>query len=107
MFHLEGKVALITGSSRGIGKAIALLLAENGVHIIVNYVRHRAEAEKTAKLVEARGAKCLVVKANVANDDDVLSMFEKIEKDFIFRHEFVCFINKYPDKRFFSLSAVR
>ncbi len=82
MFNLKGKVALITGSSRGIGKAIALLLADNGVHIVVNYVRHRAEAEKTAKLVEARGAKCLVVKANVANDDDVQNMFEKIKNEF-------------------------
>lgn len=82
MFQLDGKVALITGSSRGIGKATALRLAENGVNIVVNYVRHRADAEKTAEMIEEKGAKCLVVKANVANDDDVGKMFELIKDEF-------------------------
>lgn len=78
MFNLTGKVALITGSSRGIGKAIALRFAENGVNIVVNYVRHRQDAEETARLVEERGAECMVIKANVANDEDVVAMFEQI-----------------------------
>ena len=55
MESLQGKVALITGSSRGIGKAIALKFAENGVSLVVNYIRHRQEAENTAKLIEAQG----------------------------------------------------
>lgn len=80
MFNLSGKVALITGSSRGIGKAIALRFAENGINIVVNYVRHRKDAEETARLVEERGAECMVVKANVANDDDVVAMFEQIRE---------------------------
>ncbi len=80
MFNLSGKVAIITGSSRGIGKAIALRFAENGVNIVVNYVRHRQDAEETARLVEERGAECMVVKANVANDDDVVAMFEQIRQ---------------------------
>lgn len=80
MFNLSGKVALITGSSRGIGKAIALRFAENGVNIVVNYVRHRKDAEETARLVEERGAECMVVKANVANDQDVVTMFEEIRE---------------------------
>ncbi len=80
MFNLSGKVALITGSSRGIGKAIALRFAENGVNIVVNYVRHRQDAEETARLVQERGAECMVVKANVANDQDVVSMFEQIRE---------------------------
>jgi enoyl-[acyl-carrier protein] reductase III len=79
MFQLEGKVALITGGSRGIGRAIALKFAENGIHVVVNYVRHRRDAEATAKEIEDCGVKCLVVKANVANDEDVVSMFEVIE----------------------------
>lgn len=80
MFNLAGKVALITGSSRGIGKAIALRFAENGVNIVVNYVRHRQDAQETARLVEERGAECMVVKANVANDDDVVAMVEQIRQ---------------------------
>lgn len=80
MFNLSGKVAIITGSSRGIGKAIALRFAENGVNIVVNYVRHRQDAEETARLVQERGAECLVIKANVANDEDVVAMFQQIKE---------------------------
>jgi enoyl-[acyl-carrier protein] reductase III len=82
MFNIEGKVALITGGSRGIGRAIALRLAENGVDTVVNYVRHKKDAEETAQLVEERGARCLVVKANVAKESDVKTMFEELENTF-------------------------
>ena len=82
MYNLKGKVALITGSSRGIGKAIALKFAENGINMVVNYIRHRQEAEKTAQQIEEKGAHCIVVKANVAKDDDVRAMFENIRKEY-------------------------
>ena len=82
MYTLKGKVALITGSSRGIGKAIALKFAENGINMVVNYIRHRQEAEKTAQQIEEKGAHCIVVKANVAKDDDVRAMFENIRKEY-------------------------
>lgn len=82
MFNLRGKVGLVTGSSRGIGKAIALRLAENGVDLVVNYVRHRQDAEATARLIEEKGARCLVVKANVANDEDLQAMFALIKSEF-------------------------
>jgi len=82
MYNLRGKVGLVTGSSRGIGKAIALRLAENGVDLIVNYVRHRQDAEATTRLIEEKGARCLVVKANVANDEDLQSMFALIKSEF-------------------------
>jgi len=78
MFDLQDKVALITGGSRGIGRAIALRLAENGVHIVVNYVRHRGDAEATVKAIEERGVHCLAIKANVAKEEDVKQMFEEI-----------------------------
>ena len=81
MFDLDGKVALVTGSSRGIGKAIALRLADNGVNLVVNYIRHRSDAEATARLIEEKGVKCLVVKANVANDEDVAAMFEEVRRE--------------------------
>ncbi|MHB1183926.1 MAG: enoyl-[acyl-carrier-protein] reductase FabL [Deltaproteobacteria bacterium] len=79
---MRGKVGLVTGSSRGIGKAIALRLAENGVDLVVNYVRHRQDAEATARLIEEKGARCLVVKANVANDEDLQGMFALIKSEF-------------------------
>jgi len=82
MFQLNGKVALITGGSRGIGRAIALKFAQNGIHVVVNYVRHRRDAESTANEIENYGVKCFVVKANVANDEDVKVMFESIQKEF-------------------------
>ncbi len=78
MFHLQGKIALITGGSRGIGRAIALRLAENGVDIVVNYVRHRRDAEATVAAIEEKGVRCLAVKANVAKEADVDRMFEEI-----------------------------
>jgi enoyl-[acyl-carrier protein] reductase III len=82
MFDLHGKVALITGGSRGIGKAIALRYAENGADLVLNYVRHRRDAGETAGQVEKLGRKCLMVKANVANDDDVEAMFDEIKEEF-------------------------
>ena len=82
MFNLRGKVALITGGSRGIGRAIALRLAENGADVVVNYVRHKKDAEDTAALVEKAGASCLVVKANVAREEDVGTMFSELENRF-------------------------
>lgn len=82
MFNLQGKVALVTGSSRGIGKAIALRYAENGINLVVNYIRHRADAEETARLIEAKGARCVVVKANVADDEHVRAMFDVIKTEY-------------------------
>lgn len=82
MYNLQGKVALVTGSSRGIGRAIAMRFAQSGIHLVVNYVRHKRDAEETAQEIEAAGVKCLVVKANVAQDDDVLAMFEQVKKEF-------------------------
>ncbi|BCO08180.1 enoyl-[acyl-carrier-protein] reductase [NADPH] FabL [Desulfolithobacter dissulfuricans] len=82
MFDLKGKVALITGGSRGIGRAIALRLAENGVDVVVNYVRHRRDAEATVQAIEDLGGRCLAVKANVAKEEDVARMFEEIAKTY-------------------------
>ena len=82
MFNMTGRVALVTGGSRGIGKAIAIRLAEHGMDIVVNYVRHKQDAQKTAAEVEQRGQRCLLVKANVAKEADVSTMFEAISEAF-------------------------
>ncbi|MCW5206001.1 enoyl-[acyl-carrier-protein] reductase FabL [Desulfobulbus sp. F5] len=82
MLNLKGKAALVTGGSRGIGRAIALRLAEHGADIVVNYVRHRSDAEETAAAVERHGVRCLAIKANVAEEKDVLAMFEQIRAEY-------------------------
>ena len=82
MYDLQGKVALITGGSRGIGRAMAIRLAENGVNIVVNYVRHRRNAEETVAAIERHGVRCLAVKANVAKEEDVKRMFAEIRDSY-------------------------
>ncbi len=78
MFDLHGKVALITGGSRGIGRAIALRLAEQGADVVINYVRHRRDAEETVAAIEGKGVRCMAVKANVAREEDVTRIFDEI-----------------------------
>jgi enoyl-[acyl-carrier protein] reductase III len=82
MFQLQGKTALITGGSRGIGRAIAVRLAEHGVNIVVNYVRHRRDAEETVAAIEKYGVGCLAIKANVAKEEDVRRMFDEIRSTY-------------------------
>jgi enoyl-[acyl-carrier protein] reductase III len=73
---LEGKTAVITGSGRGIGRGIALALAARGCNIAVNFFRRREDAEQTAAAVEALGVKALVVKANVAKEEEIRGLVE-------------------------------
>ncbi|NIA05060.1 MAG: enoyl-[acyl-carrier-protein] reductase FabL [Proteobacteria bacterium] len=75
---MHGKVALITGGSRGIGRAIALRLAEHGADVVINYVRHRRDAEETVAAIEGKGVRCMAVKANVAREEDVTRIFDEI-----------------------------
>ncbi len=78
--RLRGKRALVTGASRGIGRAIALSLADFKVDVAINFFRHRQPAEGVAKEIEARGAKALLLKANVADEVHVERMFAEIRE---------------------------
>lgn len=80
MFDLTGKVALVTGSSRGIGKGIALALAEAGADIIVNCVGAVEAAEAVAEEIRAMGRKAWVKVADVSDEEQVKAMFADIEK---------------------------
>ncbi|MEC4812371.1 MAG: glucose 1-dehydrogenase [Scytonema sp. PMC 1069.18] len=71
---LEDKVALVTGSSQGIGQAIAVRLAEEGANIIIDYRSHPEGAEETKAKVEATGRKGLVVKADLSIISDICKM---------------------------------
>ncbi len=78
--RFAGKVALITGSGRGIGRAIALRLAEDGADIVVNFFRNRAPAEETAEAIRALGRRAEIVKANIGELDDLERLFDAVEE---------------------------
>ena len=77
---LDGKHALITGSSRGIGRAIALKLAEHGVKIAVHYYKNKEAAIDTLAKVRERGADGFAVQADVTHPEEIRRMFNQVEK---------------------------
>ena len=79
---LAGKVAMVTGSGRGIGRAIALKLAHHGADVVVNYFRNREPAERTADSIREIGRKAVVVKANVGDLTHLAELFHIVEHEF-------------------------
>ena len=78
----NGKYAFVTGGSRGIGKAIAIEFANRGVHIAFNYFRSDSAALETQKEIEALGVRCVRIRANIADSSKLITIFERIEKEF-------------------------
>ncbi|MCL5036986.1 MAG: 3-oxoacyl-[acyl-carrier-protein] reductase [Chloroflexi bacterium] len=78
---LEGKVALVTGSGRGIGREIALLLAGRGVDLVITDI-DEASAVKAAEEVKEKGRKAIAVKSDVSNAADVEALFKKAVDEF-------------------------
>ncbi|MBW2623814.1 MAG: 3-oxoacyl-ACP reductase FabG [Deltaproteobacteria bacterium] len=72
--RLEGKAAIVTGSGRGIGRAIAIKYAQEGADVLVNYTRNPKTAEETAQEIEKLGRQTVIVKADVANKEDCENM---------------------------------
>lgn len=79
---LQGKSALVTGASRGIGKAIALELAKQGANVAVNYAGSEAKAQAVVEEIEQIGVKSFKVQADVANESDVKDMMKDVITQF-------------------------
>ena len=80
--YFSGKVVLVTGSGRGIGRVLALRFAQEGADVVVNFFRNRKPAEQTAEDIRALGRRALVIKANVGNLDELASLYDQIELEF-------------------------
>lgn len=80
--RFEGKVALVTGASRGIGRAIALALAAEGADVAVNYAGSEAAAKEVAAEIEAMGRKAFVIQADIAFTEASTAMVDAVVKEF-------------------------
>jgi enoyl-[acyl-carrier protein] reductase III len=76
------KIALVTGSGRGIGRAIALRLAQQGADVAVNYVRNQAPAEETVAQIQALGRRAFALRANVGKTEDIDKLFDVVQEQF-------------------------
>ena len=74
---LLGKVAIVTGSSRGIGRAIAERLARDGARIVINYANSEAKAQQVRQSIEQAGGQALLVRADVSRTNEVTALFQQ------------------------------
>ena len=82
MFSLKGKVALVTGSSRGIGRGIAVCLAKAGADVVVNYAGNAKAAEDVVAEIQALGQKAIAIQADCGDKASVDAMFDEAMKEF-------------------------
>ncbi|MFG3255400.1 SDR family oxidoreductase [Streptomyces sp. NPDC048172] len=76
------RVALVTGGSRGIGRAVARTLAQDGMAVVINYARDATAAEETVGAITATGGTALPVRADVADEDEVAALFDRTEQEY-------------------------
>ena len=82
MLEFKDKVVLVTGSSRGIGRSIAISFAKEGAKVIINYNSNEIDANIAYRIVSSYGNKCMCIKADVANEKDVKNMIETIVNEY-------------------------
>ena len=82
MLEFKDKVVLVTGSSRGIGRSIAIAFAKEGANVIINYSKSSVDADVAYEIVSSYGNKCMTIKADVSVESDVKNMIEEIIKEF-------------------------
>ncbi len=80
MFDLTGKVALVTGGSRGIGRSASVALAKQGAHVVINYVSNEAAAREVAELIQAGGGKSEIVQFDVASSEAAEKSIAEVAK---------------------------
>jgi 3-oxoacyl-[acyl-carrier protein] reductase len=80
MTRLTGKIAIVTASSRGIGRAVAKRLSQDGAKVVVNYVASPEKAEALVKEIEAQGGSAIAIQGSVANRTDVTRLFDEAEQ---------------------------
>ncbi|MEW6142701.1 MAG: enoyl-[acyl-carrier-protein] reductase FabL [Chloroflexota bacterium] len=80
--EFKGKVALVTGGSRGIGRAISRKFASLGADVVIDFFRNRPAAEQTAKEIEALGVRVHIVRANIGDPEKVKLLFDEVKKTF-------------------------
>lgn len=79
---LRGQSALVTGGSSGIGKAVAIALANEGANVVVNYSSHPKRGQEVADEIKANGGTAIVCKADVSKEEEVQAMFQTMYKEF-------------------------
>ena len=97
------KVAMVTGSSRGLGRAIVLELAKNGYDVVINYNNSEERAKLVKEEVEKYGVKSLIIKCDISNEEEVKSMVDETIKEFgkidvLVNNAAVCYDSLYEDK---------
>lgn len=103
---LKGKIALITGGDSGIGRAVAIAFAKEGADVVIAYLNEHEDAEKTKKLVEEHGQKCLIVATDISSEKNCKALAAKVLKKF---NKLDILINnaavQYPQKSLLDISA--
>ncbi|OUO40068.1 beta-ketoacyl-ACP reductase [Megamonas hypermegale] len=79
---LDGKIALVTGASRGIGRAIAIELAKEGATVAINYAGNKTAAEEVKNIITEMGGKAMIIQADVSDENSAMNMVEEVIKEF-------------------------
>jgi 3-oxoacyl-[acyl-carrier protein] reductase len=79
---LKGKVAVVTGGSRDIGKAVSIKLAAEGAKVVINYLNNESQAKETQQEIQKAGGEAVIVKADVSKDADVVNLVAETQKAF-------------------------
>lgn len=79
--RLQEKIAVVTGAGRGIGRAIAIRLAQEGASVVVNYSKSREAASAVVAAIRDRGGKAIALQADVGRRDEVIRLFQEVDRD--------------------------